>query len=280
MRHRRMNVWLLSVVFPAVVVLILTPTAPVGAACGDRCIDPPAGLTAWWPAEGRRSTSLASRTAPSSATRFATGEVGDAFIRRLGRLSSRWTMRTRVLWRRGLHRRVLGEVDDDGHPARIWSGGPIRKASQGWDIRLDLGRIQVVGVNSWAINFTSAAVIEVDQWHHVAVTGTDVEVRCSSTVCSGARVPTSPSAPRPTLPFRFHHQLQRIGAPADSSTRSSSSTARFLRRGPGAARIGAGRQLPSLRYVADGAVAWWRAEDNFDEDRRHQRHAGQRGALR
>ncbi len=261
MCHRQAKLWLGCVVIVAVGLV----TAPAWAV--DRCTDPPAGLSAWWPGEGSGVDLVGGwHGALVGDTTFAAGEVGEAFsfdgsgdyvevadadAAVLG--SDPFTV---AFWMNstttGSGVYLLGKSHPDG--------------GQGWDIRLHLGQIMVVGVNGWAVNITSAAVIEADQWFHLAVAsdGANVTLYIDGEVAG--------SCPRQAIstasnPLRFGWTTN-YGGTAHSGELDE---IQFFDRALSAAEIQVLRQSApggSCRPCAalpEGAVAWWRAEDNFDD---------------
>jgi hypothetical protein len=53
------------------------------------------------------------------------------------------------------------------------AGKSYPDGGRGWDIRQDNARLRVVGVNGWTFNITSANLLEVDVWQHVALVRND-----------------------------------------------------------------------------------------------------------
>ncbi len=80
MSHRQMKMWLgCALTFGAATVAMVW-AHPAHAAGGDRCTEPPAGLTAWWPGEGSAVDLVGDwHGTLVGDTAFAAGEVGEAF---------------------------------------------------------------------------------------------------------------------------------------------------------------------------------------------------------
>lgn len=269
MRYRWMKVSLGCALISAIAAVALLWTAPAAAAGGDRCTDPPAGLTAWWPGEGSAVDLVGDwHGTLVGDTSFAAGEVGDAF----------------TFDGSGDYVEVAdasaGDLGADPFTVAFWmtsqtagSGAylvgkshPDGGAEHGWDIRLDAGRIQVVGVNGWDINITSDELIAIDQWHHVAVASEGATVTlyidgAGAGTCARQTISTAPNFLRFgfTTNFggsAFQGQLDEIQL---FDRALSAGEIEVLRQSaPG------GSCRPCAAMPA-GAVAWWRAEDNFDD---------------
>ena len=196
-------------------------------------------------------------------TTFAAGEVGDAFI-----FDGSWRLRRRSPMRAPACSAAIPSR------SRFWMtstttgtgtylvGKSYPDIGQGWDIRLHFGQIMVVGVNGWAVNITSAAVIEADTWYHIAVTSDGATV---TLYIDGATDPAWTVARQGISgtgnPLRFGYTSGFGGRPSRaSSTRSSSSTARcppersrcFTSRRPAARAAPASRCPRGGRLVARG----------------------------
>ncbi len=270
MRHRWMKVSVQRTTILGVVTIALTIAAPVGTAIGqDRCTDPPAGLTAWWPGEGSAVDVVGDwHGALVGDTAFAAGEVGDAFSfdgtgdyvevadasagdLGAGPFTIAFWVHTATT---GSSTYLLGRSHPDG--------------GQGWDIRLNDGRIQLVGFNGWPAdyNLQTEQVIEADTWYHIAVTsdGAIVTLSIDGEVAG--------SCPRQTIstasnPLRFGSTTAFGG----NGLQGQLDEIQFFDRALSGDEIqvlhesAPGGSCRPCAAMPAGAVAWWRAEDNFDD---------------
>jgi hypothetical protein len=84
-------------------------------------------------------------------------------------------------------------------------------AGQGYDLRLEEGRIQVTGINGWAVNIVTDPVVTSGAWHHIALScsRTDAILFVDGTNRgSSARSPTSDT----TVPLRVGFTTSYGGA--------------------------------------------------------------------
>lgn len=270
MRHRQAKLWL-SCALASLAAMFWTVSAV--ASGDDRCTEPPAGLTAWWPGEGSAVDLVGDwHGTLVGDTGYFGGEVGEAFaFVGTGKPTDQ------------LHFVQVtdpnaGDFGGDPFSVAFWMnsattgngtyllGRSHPDGGQGWDIRLHEGTVQVVGVNGWATNITSDAVIEADQWYHIAVTSDDATVTLS---IDGA---VAGSCPRQTIsttsnPLRFGYTTNFVGY----GLQGQLDEIQFFDRALSATEIQVLRESApggSCRPCAalpEGAVAWWRAENTFDD---------------
>lgn len=82
----------------------------------------------------------------------------------------------------------------------------------GFDLRLDSGKLQVIGVNGWGVNITSTTSLTTNTWYHVALT---LSAAQASLYINGVLSGTSPRAAitPSSNPFRLGYTTQFGGTP-------------------------------------------------------------------
>jgi len=247
-----------------VVFLTLIIFLPV-AAGGQVCVDPPTGMTAWWPGDGNAADIFGTwgGTLVGNTT-YAAGKVGEAFSfdgngdyveisnSSYGDFGADpftvdfWMYSNNV----GVRAYVIGKSNPN-------VGGA------GWDIRLDAQTIIVGGVDGWGDDITSDASATAGTWHHIAVTSTTTDVvlyidGVDKGSSARSTINTEPD------PLRFgdnpkygHPGLNGLIDEVEFFDRALSEDEVQSIYNAGAA----GKCRPCTA-LPDGAVAWWRAEDD------------------
>ena len=247
-----------------VAVLAVGVSFPLSADA-QACVDPPVGMTAWWPGDGNAADVFGTWGGTLVAdTTNAAGMVGQAFsfdgtgdyVEVLDSAAGDFgdAEFTVDFW---FYANSMGATDTylvgKSHP----NGG------RGWDIRLGDGTIRVVGVNGWDINIASAAVVSTATWHHVAVSAS------ASTVILYVDGAQAGSSGRSTIttgdnPLRFGFTTAYGGWALNGRI----DEVEFFDRPLTLAEVqsiynagAAGKCRPCVA-LPDDAIAWWRGEDD------------------
>lgn len=243
--------------------LLLASTAAWSA-----CVEPYAGLYAWWPGDGNAADVYGHFNGSLAGTAgFGAGQVGQAFAFDGGA--------DRV----DLGDGSLGNFGDNAFSVAFWMrpelladnvyllGRSVPDAGVGWDIRQFSDSLAVVGVDGWGINISTAALLAAGTWHHVSLVArldsgspSDVQLYVDGVLAgSSARATISNSS----NPLRLGHTTAFGGSAFNGHLDEVQLFARALDatevQALATAPEGLCRpcaQLPANRF------GWWRAEDD------------------
>jgi hypothetical protein len=232
---------------------------------GQECVEPPTGMTAWWPGDGNAADIF--RTWGGTLvgdTTYGSGEVDQAFsfdgtgdyveISNANAGNFGGDPFSVDFW---MYANSMGSTDTyligKSHP----DGG------QGWDIRLGDGTIKVSGVNGWSFNIVSAAIVTTGTWHHVAMTATGADVIL---YIDGAEAGSSGRSTITTAsnPLRFGFTTNYGGVALNGLIDEVEIFDRALSADDVLAiyNAGAAGKCRPCTALPDGAVSWWRGEDD------------------
>lgn len=228
----------------------------LGAAgqCKPACLRPLDGLVGWWAGDGNPVDLAGSRHGtPVGGAGYAAGRVDRAFsFDGTGRVdvpgvpdpgaapfSVEFWLKANVA---GAGTYLLGKSHPDG--------------GQGWDVRLDANRVQVVGLNGWGFTITSGASISVGAWHHVALSAAASAVELW---IDGALAGTSARSPigATANPFRLAFTTSFGGSALDGLLDEVSLYDRALSSAEIRAAYAGARCRPSCVETPAGIVSWW-----------------------
>jgi hypothetical protein len=238
---------------------------------GQVCVEPPAGLQAWWTGDGNASDVYgALGGALVGDATYGAGKVGQAFS---FDGTGDWVEMSDA---------SAGDFGDDAFTVDFWlyansmgatdtylvgKSHPDGGAAHGWDIRLGNGTIKVVGVNGWAVNIVSAALVDTGQWHHIAVaaSASQVILYIDGDQAGSSGRSTITTAPNP---LRFGMTTNYGGIALNGLideveifNRALNPTEVQSIYNAGAA----GKCRPCTTLPTD-AISWWRGEDDATDD--------------
>jgi hypothetical protein len=232
-------------------------------AAGGPCVAPTPGPVTWWGGDANALDLVSTNhAAPFNGAAYAPGLVAQAFSLDgvddyvqapdgVGAFAS--DAFTVDFWMRAA---------DPGNSAYLL-GRSHPDSGQGFDLRLNAGALQVVGVNGWGFNIVTGAVIVTDTWQHVALASTASTVEL---YVGGMLAGTSARAAIPTSsnPFRIGYTTGYGGSPFAGRIDEVAISDRALGAAEIAAIVAAGSagRCRSCAPAPPGLVSWWRGEDD------------------
>jgi hypothetical protein len=238
--------------------------------CGS-CVEPPSGMTNWWGGDGNGVDMQGTDDGILVGnTTYGAGMVGQAFSfdgsgdyvemtdPATGDLGAGpftvdfWLNASSMA--AGVNYYLLGKSHPDG--------------GEGWDLRLQDSRINIIGVNGWPAqyNFRTEPIINTGQWHHAAMVsdGTTVELYVDGQLTG--------SIPRQAIstasnPFRLGFTTNYGGAAFNGLLDEVEIFDRALTPAEVRAIFSAGREgkCRTCAVQPAGVISLWKAENNTDD---------------